>query len=358
VIGVCCPGFVIYRMLSNPRVPKIMLKGSLCSTSERPIAAHASRPARKRANPKNQPAFGYDIPPPRVPRMCDGSGAAVDGATTREPMLVLPPALTQRTLAALIASGCVARHWQHGGRYGSRIATDDQAGEEPVGGQHGFRPRRTIPVLPSAAAHIAACLEQRGDCGAGLSPELRLLLRSGEVSLECRPVTQPRMPRDEPFDATVHPERRPAGFELASVVATVSTTAAAPGGPGFTFAELYAGIGGFGCGLEAIGGRCVFASEVSPSCVAVYGQNFPLAASAVNGDIWKVRDCDIPKHEILVRPPQPAARGGARRSAVHAWHVHSSHCPPSMRAGGRLPLSAVLCTGEAARTPGHQRRFW
>jgi hypothetical protein len=32
-------GVVIYRMLSNPRVPKIMLKGSRCSTSERPITA-------------------------------------------------------------------------------------------------------------------------------------------------------------------------------------------------------------------------------------------------------------------------------------------------------------------------------
>ena len=29
------------QMLSNPRVPKIMLEGGLCSTSERPIAASA-----------------------------------------------------------------------------------------------------------------------------------------------------------------------------------------------------------------------------------------------------------------------------------------------------------------------------
>jgi hypothetical protein len=35
-------GVVIYRMLSNPRVPKIMLPYSLCSTSERPIAVLAS----------------------------------------------------------------------------------------------------------------------------------------------------------------------------------------------------------------------------------------------------------------------------------------------------------------------------
>ena len=34
-------GVVIYRMLSNPRVPKIMLEGGLCRESERPIAVQS-----------------------------------------------------------------------------------------------------------------------------------------------------------------------------------------------------------------------------------------------------------------------------------------------------------------------------
>jgi hypothetical protein len=60
VIGVCCPGFVIYRMLSNPRVPKIMLKGSLCSTSERPIAVHVSSHRSNRGHQcRYEMAFGH-----------------------------------------------------------------------------------------------------------------------------------------------------------------------------------------------------------------------------------------------------------------------------------------------------------
>lgn len=42
----------------------------------------------------------------------------------------------------------------------------------------------------------------------------------------------------------------------------------------FRFAELFAGIGGFRLGLEAIGGRCVFASEMDERARALYAENF------------------------------------------------------------------------------------
>ena len=45
-------------------------------------------------------------------------------------------------------------------------------------------------------------------------------------------------------------------------------------GGSFTFAELFAGVGGFRLGLEACGGRCVFASEIDAACRETYTLNF------------------------------------------------------------------------------------
>ena len=43
----------------------------------------------------------------------------------------------------------------------------------------------------------------------------------------------------------------------------------------FDFVELFAGIGGFRLALEAVGGRCVLASEYSQHACAVYRRNWP-----------------------------------------------------------------------------------
>ena len=44
--------------------------------------------------------------------------------------------------------------------------------------------------------------------------------------------------------------------------------------PAFTFPELFAGIGGFRLGLEAIGGRCVFANNMDSYASSIYHTNF------------------------------------------------------------------------------------
>ena len=49
---------------------------------------------------------------------------------------------------------------------------------------------------------------------------------------------------------------------------TTGTTAAAA--PRFTFAEIFAGIGGFRLGLEPLGGQCVLASEMDERATATY----------------------------------------------------------------------------------------
>jgi len=79
----------------------------------------------------------------------------------------------------------------------------------------------------------------------------------------------------------------------------------------FTFAELFAGLGGFRLGLEAIGGQCVFASEIHVRGRELYQQNFQ---HEPHGDIRKVT-LDVPKHDILVAgfPCQPFSALGPQQ---------------------------------------------
>lgn len=52
----------------------------------------------------------------------------------------------------------------------------------------------------------------------------------------------------------------------------------------FTFIDLFAGIGGFRLGLQAVGGRCVFSSEWNEAAASVYCDNF---GETPFGDITK-----------------------------------------------------------------------
>jgi DNA (cytosine-5)-methyltransferase 1 len=81
----------------------------------------------------------------------------------------------------------------------------------------------------------------------------------------------------------------------------------------FTFVELFAGIGGFRVGLEQLGGRCVFASEIDKSARSTYALNF--GGVELKGDIAEYYAEQIPDFDILtggfpcqpfsVRGPQP-----------------------------------------------------
>jgi DNA (cytosine-5)-methyltransferase 1 len=73
----------------------------------------------------------------------------------------------------------------------------------------------------------------------------------------------------------------------------------------FTFIDLFAGIGGFRKGFEAVGGGCIFTSEWDRYAQKTYVANF--GDHEVHGDITKIDASDIPDHDVLVAgfPCQP-----------------------------------------------------
>lgn len=65
----------------------------------------------------------------------------------------------------------------------------------------------------------------------------------------------------------------------------------------FTFAELFAGVGGFRVALEPLGGECVFASEIADGASAIYTLNH---GDVPAGDMTGIEARGIPPHDLLV----------------------------------------------------------
>jgi DNA (cytosine-5)-methyltransferase 1 len=84
--------------------------------------------------------------------------------------------------------------------------------------------------------------------------------------------------------------------------------------PEFTFADLFAGIGGTRLGFEAVGGRCVFTSEWNKYACQTYRANHS-DHHQIAGDITKVSADEIPDHDILVAgfPCQPFSLAGVSK---------------------------------------------
>ena len=78
---------------------------------------------------------------------------------------------------------------------------------------------------------------------------------------------------------------------------------------GYTFIDLFAGIGGFRLALESLGAKCVYSSEIDKYAREVYYQNF---GDMPDGDITKVDQNSIPDHDILCAgfPCQPFSISG------------------------------------------------
>jgi DNA-cytosine methyltransferase len=81
----------------------------------------------------------------------------------------------------------------------------------------------------------------------------------------------------------------------------------------FTYIELFAGIGGFRVALDAMGGRCVFASEIDRFARDSYAANHGGELPA--GDITRIDARSVPSHDLLTAgfPCQPFSFAGARK---------------------------------------------
>jgi DNA-methyltransferase (dcm) len=78
---------------------------------------------------------------------------------------------------------------------------------------------------------------------------------------------------------------------------------------GWTFCDLFAGIGAFRMALESFGARCVFSSEWDADAQETYRMNY---GETPAGDITKINEHDIPDHDILCAgfPCQPFSISG------------------------------------------------
>ena len=96
----------------------------------------------------------------------------------------------------------------------------------------------------------------------------------------------------------------------------------------FTFIDLFAGIGGFHGALSALGGECVYASEIDKDAARIYSRNWGLQP---DGDITLAaneKTMQVPEHDVLVGgfPCQPFSKSGKQRGMEEArgtlfWNI-------------------------------------
>ncbi|CAE8645640.1 unnamed protein product [Polarella glacialis] len=150
--------------------------------------------------------------------------------------------------------------------------------EQTAGGESLPPPRRALHLSQVIATLLA-------DGAAAWAPGLRVRSSACRDPFECaRPApSSPQSPQEGTSQTLLTPQ---------------------PALPAFTFSELFAGIGGFRVALDKLGGRCIFASELSGEAQSVYAANF---GDMPHGDITEVEADEIGSHDLLTAgfPCQP-----------------------------------------------------
>lgn len=93
-----------------------------------------------------------------------------------------------------------------------------------------------------------------------------------------------------------------------------------PADPKFTFIDLFAGIGGIRLAFQNLQGKCVFTSEWNDQAKKTYEANF---GEIPFGDITKIKETEIPDHDILLGgfPCQPFSLAGvSKKNALGKAH--------------------------------------
>jgi len=212
--------------------------------------------------------------------------------TPTEHVLLIPPRLTKSAYQDLLAcqAGIVPRSWHLEGRFGSRTHVVDPCVVN------------AIPIL---------CDQEDLHEIAKINDKLKDLLETESVQvIEKEFVANHRAWQDIPhLDARIHPELEPSGYTTKFIGNSNSVFPRGSNeGPVFKYGELFGGIGGFGVALDALGGKCVFYSEIELRCRETYALNFDTPSNLIFGDIYDVPNEAFPSSlDILVAgfPCQP-----------------------------------------------------
>lgn len=202
-----------------------------------------------------------------------------------EDVLVVPKRLCKSGYELLKQFDCVPRAWHLEGRFGSRT---HRINNELMG----------LPLISKERLLEKAKAQDHEN----EDSKLQELIDTEHVQVIRTPFTTSTRAREPPeTDARLHPERAPKDWSLPASLIPREATLLPPktpnNTPSFTYAEMFAGVGGFGVALDALGGDCIFCSELEDHCRALYSKNFDTLN--VHGDIYNVPDDALPKKASL-----------------------------------------------------------